>query len=456
MLGYKVLGGVLLVLLLSQMVSSINKTSSEWAVTAQKTIWETSQIFHRSTIGLSSFNPETGPKLVALSKTTAKVAGVFGVLGAMFSIAMAFTTESGKDSSELVYMKSEFAKLSESVDTIARSLDNTKDLIKNEVQKAAYKTHEQDIHFGFSQLTKCLEKLGNVTCSDVNDCKRRKTVLVESYVAAMNVRKNTDAVFGGTVSDSVFGESLLVLLKRESKCDIPKINRLTNKVVSLVTKGITVSIFYDMLKKVDYNVLDDIVNAEKMLRSLENKRQAIQDSCFKKIDYWIQNDMEDARDLFSSDIQSTNTKVLKKMRYKYPWIEWHVFTCDGEKEPRVGPLDSKRRHMWSSSKKHNVHCVAMPTNNATVEDINAKIKRMKKITQTISLDDNVNDAIKSTETLIKKDNLLEDEIQSFAVLPGNNWILGYYENSSIKHTYLGSSNVSSMNVLLTLPTARNL
>ena len=273
----------ILVLTLLHLASSKNKTSKEWAVSAQKTIWETSQVFHRATIGLSTFNAETGPNLVKLSKITGKIAGVFGVFGALFSITMAFIP--GGDSPELAYMKSEFGKLSQKVDTVSRSLDDTKDLIKIATQKSAYVGHEQKIHYGYSQMEACLKKLENVTCSDLQDCKRKKVLIAEDFIASMDVRQNIDAILRGVVSDSAFGTSLLVLLQEDSNCNLPKINLFSNKIHGLIFKAISTSMFHDLLQKNDYNILDDTVVASKMFQSLE--MQTTSCSRFMLLKFWV-------------------------------------------------------------------------------------------------------------------------------------------------------------------------
>ena len=220
------IGVLVLALTLVHTASSNNKTSKDWAVSAQKTIWETSQVFHRATIGLSTFNDKTSPNLVKLSKITGKIAGVFGVFGAIFSIIMAFIP--GGDSPELTLMKSEFGKLSQKVDTISRSLDDTKDLIKIASQKAAFVGYEQKIHYGYSQMEACLKKLENVSCSDLQDCKRKKILVAEDFIASMDVRQSIDAILRGVVSDSAFGTSLLALLQEDSNCNLPKINLFSN------------------------------------------------------------------------------------------------------------------------------------------------------------------------------------------------------------------------------------
>ena len=351
---------------------------------------------------------------------------MFGVAGALFSIAMAFIP--GGDSPELKFMKSEFGKMSEKVDTIARSLDETKDLIKLATQKAAYIQYHQKIHHGYSQMEACLKKLGDVACTGRKECRRKKILIAEGYVTSMNVLQSIEAILRGTTTDSAFGTSLLDLLKEHSKCNVPKINLFTNKVIAIVTKGMTVSTFYDLLTKTDYNVLDGSVHANEMLYELESKRQEIQDSCFQNIGHWIRRDVINVHEKFTSDIQITNTNILKLLKTKYPWIHWHVFTYKDEKEPVIGAAKGTvRRFLYSSSKKHKVHVVVIPTADANVDDFDDKINRWVYLMRYIYVGGDVNKELENIENRIERDPELSGQVQSIAILPGHYWVWGYYQ-----------------------------
>ena len=449
MMSRKLLRIVVLIVIALPIALSKNKTSKEWANSAQKTVWEVSQVFHRATIGLSSFDAKASPILAQLSKHTAKVAGVFGVFGAVFSIVMAFIP--GSESPELKLMKSEFGKLSQKVDTIARSLDDTKELIQIEAQRAAFIGHEQKIHHGYSQLERCLQKLDDVLCADLNECKRKKALVAEGFITSMDVQQNVEAILRGTTTDSAFGESLLDLLKDESECNVPKIILCANKVTALITKGMTVSMFYDLMTKPDYNVLDGTVLADKMLRELDNRLQYIQHQCFKEINDWMPLDIENLHEMFSSDIQHTNTKLLRVLKTKYPWIWWHVVTYKGDEDPATGPSGSIRRRFYSSSKEHKVHSFVIPTNTAKVGNSRKKRIKWTKIIQTISTDPK--EGVNDIENRLNGDILLENKIQSFALLSGEDFILGHYKDNITQQTLL-LNDVVSTNVYVTVPKQR--
>ena len=75
-----------------------------------------------------------------------------------------------------------------------------------------------------------------------------------------------------------------------------------------------------------------------------------------------------------------------------------------------------------------------------------KTLKLKKIVQTIST--NPKKAAQDLESNAKEDLTLENQIQSFAILPGVKWILGHFNNEIEQHT-LGVDDVRSANVFIT-------
>ena len=296
-------------------------------------------------------------------------------------------------------------------------------------------------------MKKCLTKLENVSCKGEKDCKRKKVLVAQAYITSMNVRHSTETILRGATTHSVFGTSLLFLMKEKSDCSIPEINFFSNKIVALVTKGIIVSIFHDMLTKPSYNYLDDTVSADKMLQSLEKKRHDIQDSCFKikNFDFWMRQDIKKANSKFTADIQNTNTNFLNFLKMKYPWIHWHVITYHGGSKPISGFPTSVRSHLYSSSEKLNVHSFVIPTNNAIVEKMNDKIKMWTKVIANIGVSDDANKALREVQKQIAEGSELYDQIQSFAFLPGTNGVFGHYDQTIKQHT-LGVTTEKSQNV----------
>ena len=416
---------------------AFSNSSKDWAKSAQSTIYEVSVILDRATNSLENYAKKAPSAITTqLSKSTTKLAGMFGVFGAIFSIILAFIP--GSESPEMKLMKSEFGKLSEKVDTIARSLEDTKELIKVEAQRAVYIQHESKIHHGYSQLLRCLKKLDNVACSDLKECERKKALVAEEYTKSMNVLEHVEAILRGVATDSTFGDSLLDLLKEESECNVPKINLFANKVTALLAKGMTVSIFYDLLHKVDYNVLDGTVLADKMLRTLESRRQSIQHQCFSEINYWMPLDIKNSHEYFSSDTKATNTQLLKMLKNKYPWIWWHVITYKSKKKPESGPKSSHRRLLYSSSKVREIQSFVIPTNIAKVRNMPKKMIQWRKVVASLRYD--AKNGVQHIESKLKTDFTLKNQIQSFAILSGEKWVFGHYEQE-IRQQSFGSGEV---------------
>ena len=449
MIVSKVIGIITLALLSGYVASSSNVTQQifnlKWAKTAQDTLYNTGQMFIMADGGLAKWNTANGKNILvkSLSKAAGRLAGVFGAFGSLIAVILAFIP--GGESAELKLMKKEFGKMSEKMDTIARSLEDTKNLIKIENQKAAFIQNELNIHHGYDRFETCLNSLNDVICNGLADCKRKKVAIAEGFISDLDVRKDVDAIYRGVTSDTAFGSSLLDLLKDESKCNIPKLNLLANKVVALISKGMMVAIFHDLLKQANYNVLDDSKRADKMFTIIENKRLAIQDECIENFDYGMTLDVQDSYSDFKADIEHTNTILVYKLNKKYPWINWHVFTTAGDKKPTAGPKDSARRRLISSSKELKVHCFVVPTNDAKVQYADRKLRRWKELVQQSS-------GIEDIETGIGDDAALANQVQSYAILPGNQWVLGYMEDELTQHT-LGSTKVSvrHMNVFVSRP-----
>ena len=221
------IGIIILALLSGHFVSPSNETQSksklEWAQTAQKAIFNTGLMFSMADGGLGKWNTADGkhPDIKVLSKIAGRIAGVFGAVGSLFAVILAFIP--GGESAELRLIKEEFGKMSRKMDTITRSLEDTKDLIKLENQRSAYLQYEHNIHNGYDRLQACLGRLNDVICTDLADCKRKKVAIAEGFISDMNVRRDVDAIYRGVTSDTTFGKSLLELLKDESKCNMPKI-----------------------------------------------------------------------------------------------------------------------------------------------------------------------------------------------------------------------------------------
>ena len=262
-----------------------------------------------------------------------------------------------------------------------------------------------------------------------------------------------DSIFRGVVSNSAFGTSLLDLLKEESKCHLNKINRFANKIASLITKGITVTIFYELLTKPEFDPSEMTVLAYKTLSTLETKRQRVEDSCLANIDYWIGLDVSESRDDFKSNINSTNKDLLFALKSKYPWIHWHVCTYGGKKEPAVGPANSFRSTLTSTSKSLEVSSFVIHAREGKVENRESKLKQWEQMLEDFSFEKKSEDTLENLEKEIKKRVILRDQVQSVAVLLGDELFFSFYNAryEYFEQRKFGNSNAPNLNVFISRP-----
>ena len=460
MTGLRILLVVFTLLGYVQHASCKNKTTKDWTAAAQKAVWETSQVFHRTIISMSDMDTKgtsktAPPFLKAVTKYSSKVAGLFGVAGALFSIVLALMPDTNTESAELKYMRSEFDKLSQKIDSVAQSIDDVKDLIKLNTQKAAYIRDQNKIHHGVSQMNECYNKIQNVSCTSQQDCKRKKLAIAEGYIAAMNVRANVENILRGTVNETAFGNSFLDLLEEEGDCNVPKINRFINKVVSLIINGMKTAIFHDFLTKASYEYLTDVDRIFHMIKELEAKRQNIEDSCLQSINNNIHLDVRKSHSKFVGDSNRTNIIILQSFARKYPWIDWHVITMHGNKEPVARPTNSVRSRFLSSSKEKEIHAFVIPTMERKVKKLRSKGSALIDMLRNINFGSDTEKAADTVQSKINNTLELDGKVQSFAILPGSDIILGYYVNRTMQQFALKGTVLTNMNLFLSRPHYRS-
>ena len=347
--------------------------------------------------------------------------------GTLFSIVLAFLPP--EESPELRFMKLQFGKLSEKIDKISGAVDDVKNLIKLHSQKAAYIQEENKINTGYSKMTECQKKVLGVLCTNKEECRKNRSQIAANYIEFMNVRSSVENIVRGTTSNGAFSTSLLFLIKEASLCNVPKIGRFTNGVAALVMKGMFVAMFHDLLTKPDFDYLDDMTHTSNFLRDLEKARQDIEDSCFDEIRYWMRLNIGKSHEMFTTDSKETNKALLQRLNSKFPWIQWHVCTSKGKKSPAAGPRTSIRHKFVSSSKDKNVHAVVIPTTEGKVTNLILKSACWRKIVSSLDikeLEDDLDKEVLEIEEKINKSLELEGKVQSFAVLQGDDFHLGYY------------------------------
>ena len=161
-------------------------------------------------------------------------------------------------------------------------------------------------------------------------------------------------------------------------------------------------------------------------------------------------DIENSHALVSYDIKASNAKVLQMLRKKYKWVDWHVVTYKGSNRPATGPNNSPRRLFYSSSKTHNVHSFVIPAiaaSRAEVLNLIEKKSKWKEVVEFIGSD--YTKGVQHIESRVKDHFTLNKQIQSFAILPGEKWIIGHYFKNETKQTTLGVVDITIANVFVT-------
>ena len=448
MFGFKSILAVMLAIYCFQVASSTNDTGTKdrnWVPAARKTIWETSQTFHRILIGMTDIDfkaEDVSRGLKTLRKVSSRIAGAMGVFGAVFGIVLAFLPT--QESPELQLMKEEFGKLNQKIDEVAQSIDDVKDLITMQTHKTAYIDDENKIIYGYTRMQECRQRLDSVSCFDQRDCKQKKMAVANSYIASLDVRQNIENILRGTVRNEIFGTSLLSLLQEQSKCHVPKINRFTNRLAALIMKAMSVVMFHDILGVPGYQYMDGVTLTTNMLRNLTTKRQEVEDSCLNNLGYWMRQDVGNAKDDFTYDSRESNKILLQTLTRKYPWIDWQVCTCKGYRSPVTGPKYSVFSQMFSSSKTKQVNAVAFPTSDGTVINLHSKLLSWKRLLSSLSLRSDIGEHyIQAIDDKINKSLELSGAVQAFAVLKGYNFYHGYYSYDTYNNASMQLKSVST-------------
>ena len=408
-----------------------SENDTDWIPAAQTAILQTSGFFERVLLGTSEMELEGKDRLTFLRAVSARVSGVIGVAGALFSIILAFLPP--QESAELKLMKSEFSKLSQKIDSISIAIDDVKNLVKLNTQEAKYIQDENKINTGYSRMLECHEAVSSITCYNRTDCRTKKVQKAGDYLKYLDIRSSIENILRGTTSDGVFSTSLLILLKEASSCNVPKINRFTNRLTALIMKGMFVAMFHDLLTNQDFEYLGDVTRTSNMLRDLEKARKDTEDSCLNNIDYWMRLVIGNSHQKFTSNSSETNKILLQTLVSRFPWIQWQVCTSKGKIKPGTGPKNSERHKFLSSSEDKNVHAVAIPATEGRVTNLKSKRANWRKLVSSLNINvDDLDNEVLKIQDKINKSLELEGQVQSFAILHGEDFYIGYYNYNGQK------------------------
>ncbi|KAK3106195.1 hypothetical protein FSP39_014761 [Pinctada imbricata] len=245
----------------------------------------------------------------------------------MMSIIFAFLPTD--DSPELALMKQEFSEMNRKLDIITNSLEESKKLIKESTQKAAYLAAEHKIDQAYRTFLTLITNLLNVSCDTEESCRLKKMKVVENSINKLNVRGEVEMILRGAAKDSVFGISLLTLISDTSGCYINKIKNFKSAIAGLAIKGSAASLFFDMATKSEFDVASEVRNFQSLMFDLEKKAENTITKCFENINRHITSSVIDLdQRLAKSSIAKINEQLLKSISLKFYWIEFYVVSTE--------------------------------------------------------------------------------------------------------------------------------
>ncbi|CAB4009818.1 Hypothetical predicted protein [Paramuricea clavata] len=251
-----------------------------------------------------------------------KMANFLGAAGGLVSFALSFVPKA--DSDELKYMKKKFAEVNRKLDKITLELDDVKDLITYENQRAVYVGSANKIKFAHKQLLEFLNELQNTSCTDENTCKREKSKVGYKFVNDFDVKKDIFKILNGAVKTTeIFTDPLISLVKKTFKCDVGKIDHLVNGIVKLAFTAQQAILAHEKLFGTKTSITQSMNVWLKQLYDLRSSVYITKKQCFDKIPEYIIRDINDKKYQFdvSSNVKA-NREIKKFMEKKYIWVDW--------------------------------------------------------------------------------------------------------------------------------------
>ena len=231
-------------------------------------------------------------------------------------------------------IRTSFDEINKKLDTITSDLKDTGNLIKLATQKAVYIRAENRILTAYKNSEVYANELQQVTCKEKTDCTKKKSLIAERYLSRFDVENDVNMILRGAISNSVFGQSLLVLTKEITYCDIKKIQSTTSLVAGLVTKGYVVMMLHKYLTNPSFDKEQYKAEFQRQLVLLERKKDSLSRSCFDSIDRYIRSDFRTrGRKYFlQNNVETANKLLSEYLLGKYFWIRLYVITVSQPKD----------------------------------------------------------------------------------------------------------------------------
>jgi len=266
------------------------------------------------------------PKTSKIFKAIGRMASFLGAVGGLVSFFLAFLPS--RESAELIYMKKQFTLVNTKLDKITTKLDDMKSLITFQNQRSAYVSSSRAILYGHRQLFKFINEVQKTPCPSKSACKRIRARISSRYVRSLNVKKHLDKILKGTFSrTSVFGDPLLSLVSKTSKCNFAKINWFVNGVLKLAFKGQQVVLAYEKLMGSKHSITQSMNDWLANVYRLRTKSYNVKNSCFRNINHHLLQDIRNSDYQIRSPSNTAANKAVKSfLEKKYTWLSVVVFS----------------------------------------------------------------------------------------------------------------------------------
>ena len=251
---------------------------------------------------------------------------VFDSLDVVFGIIQTF--QGNTESPLIKKFRTSFNEINKKLDTITSDLKETGKLIILATQRAAYIRAENKILTAYKNSRDYANELQQVTCNEKPDCTRKKLLIAERYLPRFDVEKEADMILRGALSSGAFGQSLLVLTKEITLCDIQKIQSTASLIAGLVTKGYIVAMLHRSLTNPSFDKEQYKTEFQRRLISLDRMKDALTKSCHDNIDRYIRSDvrMKGKTYFLQQNIPTANKMLAQFLQRKYYWTRLYVIT----------------------------------------------------------------------------------------------------------------------------------
>lgn len=256
-----------------------------------------------------------------------KMSGFLGATAGLVAFIMIFLPQ--RDSKELTYMKTKFAQVNSKLDTITTELDNIKTLIVLQNQRAAYLPAASRILNGHKHLKNFFKELQMTKCVTAGQCKRVRARIASRYVRHFRVQPDLFKILHGVAKKtSVFGDPMLGLIKKSTKCNLVKMNQFTNGVLKLAFKAQQVILAHEKLTGSKISITISMNDWLKLIYSVRLYNYQLSKQCFNNIAAYMRADIRNIRYQSGTNAQA-NRNAKTFLQNKYSWLGFTVYSYQG-------------------------------------------------------------------------------------------------------------------------------